>query len=114
MNTPKTEPASLLQLMGRYQVKEGGKYISQEFQDYAYRLAMALTGGQDDRETIGMCMRLVKTKPRALLEQAERFIADANAKNKTALFLWKVKELEKEAKERGKEKQVAPLALPLE
>lgn len=90
---------SLQQLLAQYQVNTDGKYISQEFQDFAYRLAMSITH-PEDRETIGMCMRLAKTKPRALLEQASAFVADAKANNKVALFLWKVKELEKAAKEK--------------
>ncbi len=90
---------SLQDLLKNYQISDTGKYISQEFQDYAYRLAMDLSTAQD-RKTISMCMRLVKSKPRGLLEQAQSFVKDANAKNKVALFLWKLKELEKMAKEK--------------
>lgn len=86
--------SSIQKLLQQYQVGTSGKYISQEFQDYAYRLAMDLSGSED-RQTISMCMRLVKTKPRALLEQAQSFVKDAQARNKVALFLWKLKELEK-------------------
>ncbi len=90
---------SLQDLLQKYQISQSGKYISQEFQDYAYRLAMALNGSNaEDRKTISMCMRLVKTKPRGLLERAESFVKDANAKNKVALFLWKLKQLEDEKK----------------
>lgn len=86
---------SIQDLIQQYQVKNNGKYISQEFQDFAYRLAMDLSN-PEDRKTISMCMRLVKSKPRGLLERARSFVMDANAKNKVALFLWKLKELEKE------------------
>lgn len=85
---------SLQDLLGKYQVGQSGKYISQEFQDFAYRLAADLQGGSPDTKTVGMCMRLVKKKPRALLEQAQSFVKDAKARNKVALFLWKVKQLE--------------------
>jgi len=91
--------SSIKSLLQKYQVSDTGKYVSQEFQDYAYRLAMDLST-QEDRQTIGMCMRLVKTKPRALLERAQNFVKDANAKKKVALFLWKLKELEKERKDK--------------
>lgn len=86
---------SLQDLLQKYKISDTGRYISQEFQDYAYRLAMALSTSED-RQTISMCMRLVKTKPRGLLERAESFVKDANAKNKVALFLWKLKQLEDE------------------
>lgn len=89
---------SLQQLLLQHQIKSNGKYISQEFQDYAYRLAMELSN-PEDRETISLCMRLAKTKPRGLLETARSFISDAPAKNKVALFLWKIQQLEKEKKE---------------
>lgn len=85
---------SLQDLLEKYQVGQSGKYISQEFQDFAYRLAVDLQGSSPDAKTIGMCMRLVKNKPRGLLEQAQSFVRDANARNKIALFLWKVKQLE--------------------
>jgi ABC-type thiamine transport system ATPase subunit len=88
---------SIQKLLLEYKLKDSGKYISQEFQDFAYRLAMDLSG-PEDRKTISMCMRLVKTKPRVLLEQAQSYIKDANARNKIALFLWKLKTLEKEHK----------------
>lgn len=103
---------SLQQLLAKYQVNNEGKYISQEFQDFAYRLAMSITH-PEDRETIGMCMRLAKRKPRALLEQASSFVADAQAKNKVALFLWKLKELEKEAKAKRAPEPAAPEKLSL-
>jgi hypothetical protein len=89
---------SLQDLLAQYQTGTSGKYISQEFQDYAYRLAMDIGKGPEDRETIALCMRLVKKKPRALIEVAHSFVSDAPARNKVALFLWKLKELEKEKK----------------
>lgn len=88
---------SLFDLITTHEVKKNGKYISQEFQDFAYRLAMAITE-PSDRKTISMCMRLVRSKPRPLLERTLQFVQDANARNKVALFLWKLKEFEKETK----------------
>lgn len=90
---------SLQDLLAQYQVSTSGRYVSQEFQDYAYRLAMDLST-PEDRKTISMCMRLVKNKPRGLLERAQSYIKDAQAKNKVALFLWKLKQLEKEVSEK--------------
>ena len=87
---------SLEDLLAQYQTGTSGKYISQEFQDYAYRLAMDIGKGPEDRETIALCMRIVKSKPRGLIEKAHSFVTDATARNKVALFLWKLKELEKE------------------
>lgn len=96
---------TLQQLLQNYTVgNDDPKYISHEFQDYAYRLAMELSH-PEDRETIGMCMRLAKSKPRALLDQAVSYVKDAKAKNKVALFLWKLKELEKEKAEKEKAKK---------
>ena len=92
--------ASLFDLITTHEVKTNGKYISQEFQDFAYRLAMAITE-PSDRKTISMCMRLVQSKPRPLLERTLQFVQDANARNKVALFLWKLKELEKETKSKA-------------
>lgn len=86
---------SLQDLIAQFAAQQPVKnpYVSQEFQDYAYRLAMDLST-PEDRATISLCMRLAKQKPRALLEQARRFVVDARAKNKVALFLWKLKDLE--------------------
>ena len=70
------------------------KYISQEWQDYAYRLAVFL----DDLTHKSLYMRLAKTYPRPILEQAKNFVTDAyQVKNKARLFMWKLKELKKTA-----------------
>src|SRR5690606_27110331 len=52
-----------------------------------------------------MYIKLAKYKPRALLEQALSFTSDyPNANDKARIFLWKLKELEKERYERLVEK----------
>jgi len=94
-----SDQTSLQDLLKEYQTGPSNTHISQEFQDYAYRLAMDIGTGPEDRETISLCMRIVKTKPRGLVERAHSFISDAPARNKVALFLWKLKELEKEKSE---------------
>ncbi|MBI2621470.1 MAG: hypothetical protein HYW63_02370 [Candidatus Levybacteria bacterium] len=65
------------------------KYISREFQAYGIHLAEEL----DDYKHRGLYIRLAKTHPRPLLEKAFSFAVDSNAKNKGALFMWKLKEL---------------------
>ena len=65
------------------------KYISREFQSYGIHLAEEF----DDYKHRGLYIRLAKTHPRPLLEQAYSFVIDSNAKNKGALFMWKLKEL---------------------
>lgn len=66
------------------------RYISREFQKYAYDLAEEL--GDLDRK--GLYMRLAKTTPRHLLEQARYFVKDAGGvRNPARLYMWKLKEL---------------------
>jgi hypothetical protein len=67
------------------------RYVSREFQDYGYRLAMEL---QDEAHK-SLYIRLAKTVDRAILEQCRSFVLDSNANNKGALFMWKMKELKK-------------------
>lgn len=66
------------------------KYISREFQKYGYDLAEAL----DDLKNKSLYIKLAKETPRALLEQAKNFVADAqNVKSKPKLFMWKLQQL---------------------
>lgn len=65
------------------------KYVSREFQTFGLHLATKI----GDEKHTGLYMRLAKTIPRAILEEALRFVIDANARNKAALFMWKLKEL---------------------
>lgn len=71
------------------------KYISQEFQKYGYDLAQEL----GDPKNVSLYIKLAKITPRGILETARNFIKDAyKVKSKPALFLWKLKELNKNAK----------------
>lgn len=71
------------------------KYISQEFQKYGYDLAQEL----GDPKNVSMYIKLAKITPRVILEIARNFIKDAyQVKSRPALFLWKLKELNKNAK----------------
>jgi len=64
--------------------------VSQEFQSFALYIAAQL----DDMPHKGVYMRMAKKYPRPLLERALSFVSDAGARNKGALFMWKVKELQ--------------------
>lgn len=65
------------------------KYISREFQSYGVYLAQRL----NDEKHKSMYIRFAKKYPRAVLDVALRFVIDANARNRAALFMWKLKQL---------------------
>lgn len=65
------------------------KYISREFQNYGIYLAESL----GDYKHKGLYIKLAKTIHRSILDKALSFTKDANAKNRGALFMWKLKEL---------------------
>jgi hypothetical protein len=70
------------------------KYVSREFQSFGVHLAEEL----DDYKHKSLYIKLAKTVHRSILEKALSFVADSNAKNKGALFMWKVKQLKTEGK----------------
>ncbi len=65
------------------------KYISREYQSFGVHLAEKL---QDERRK-SLYIKLAKTIPRPVLEEALRFVVDSNARKKGALFMWKLKEI---------------------
>lgn len=65
------------------------KYISREFQAFGVHLAEKL---QDERRK-SLYIKLAKTIPRPVLQEALRYVIDSNARNKAALFMWKLKQL---------------------
>lgn len=65
------------------------KYISREFQTFGLYLAEVL----DDYKHKSLYIKLAKEVHRSLLERALSFAIDSKAKNKGALFMWKLKEL---------------------
>jgi len=75
------------------------KYISRDFQAFGIYLAEKL--GESRRKSL--YIKLAKTIPRPVLEQALRFVSDSNARKKGALFMWKLKEMGafKKTKKRG-------------
>lgn len=94
-NAKKRKFSSLKDILEKYDIDNQGKYITREFQDYGYRLAMEL----GDADRVGMYIKLAKTMDRTLLETAKNFVKDArNVKHKGRLFLWKVGQLKKEKK----------------
>lgn len=87
------------QVMVDYDWDFGGKnkrrYISREFQDFGYRMALEL----NDLKNVSLYMRLAKTVDRSILEACLSFVKDANnVKSKSRLFLWKMKQI-KQGKE---------------
>ena len=67
------------------------KYVSREYQDFGYRLAMELA----DEKHKALYIKLAKTVDRAILEKCRSFVLDSNANNKGALFMWKLGQLKK-------------------
>lgn len=65
------------------------RYVSREYQAYGVNLAQKL----GDEKHKSMYIKFAKTIPRPVLDEAYRFVSDANAKNRAALFMWKLKEL---------------------
>lgn len=65
------------------------KYISREFQSFGIYLAEKL----NDYPHRSLYIKLAKQIPRPVLEEALRFVLEANARNKPALFMWKLKEM---------------------
>lgn len=87
--------ASLGDLFSKYTIEDKGGYITQEFQDFGYRLAVEL----NDLKHKSLYIKMAKTIERSLLERALSFVSDAHsAKSKAKLFMWKVKQLQQEAK----------------
>ncbi len=70
------------------------KYVSREFQSFGVHLAEEL----DDYKHRALYIKLAKTTHRSILEKALSFVSDSNAKNKGALFMWKLKQLKTETK----------------
>lgn len=77
-------------IVAKFKTDDTDKYVSREFQKYAYELAKEL----GDLEHVSLYMRLAKINSRGLLESAKSFVKDAtNARSKPRLFLWKLKQL---------------------
>lgn len=80
-------------VIGRFKLDED-KYISREFQKYAYELAKEL----NDLPHKSLYMRLAKNTKRVLLENARNYVKDAyKVKSKAKLFMWRLKNLKNES-----------------
>jgi len=88
-----SQPQSLGDILKKFDPLRD-KYVSREFQKYGYDLSMEL--GDPDHKSL--YIKLAKTVPRAILEKARYFVKDANARSKGRLFMWKLRELRKESK----------------
>jgi hypothetical protein len=87
-------------LKGQQELFDGAKYVTREYQDFGYRLALKL----DDLEHKALYIKLAKEEPRGILEQALSFAIDyPEARNKARIFMWKLKEL-REEREKKKSK----------
>jgi hypothetical protein len=84
-------------LFENFKLEDKGGYITREFQDYGYRLAVAL----EDLPHKALYIKMAKDVERAILEKALSFVTDAHAQSKAKLFMWKVKELKAEASKAG-------------
>lgn len=73
------------------------KYVSREFQSFGVHLAEEL----DDYKHKSLYIKLAKTVHRSILEKALSFCVDSKARNKGALFMWKLKELKTLSKGKG-------------
>lgn len=79
-------------IINKFKLDDTDKYVSREFQKYAYDLAEEL----GDMAHKSLYMKLAKETPRILLEKARSFVKDAqNARSKGRLFMWKLGELKK-------------------
>lgn len=77
-------------LFAAYQLSDKGGFITQEFQDFGFRLASEL----NDLKHKSLYIKMAKEMDRLLLEKALSFVKDASgAKSKARLFMWKVKQL---------------------
>lgn len=79
---------SVKQILKKFSPVED-KYISREFQSFGIHIAEQL----DDYKHRSLYIKLAKTVHRSILEKTLSFVVDSNARNKGALFMWKLKEL---------------------
>jgi hypothetical protein len=82
-------------IVNKYKFEDTDKYVSREFQKYAYELSEEL----GDSTHRSLYMKLVKETSRGLVESARGFVKDAAyARSKPRLFMWRLKQLKDEVK----------------
>ncbi|OGV95681.1 hypothetical protein A2W24_05425 [Microgenomates group bacterium RBG_16_45_19] len=80
------------QVLADYVLEDKGGFITREWQDYGYRLAVDM--GEETKKS--MYIKLAKTTDRAVLEQARAFVlGSATVKNRGKLFMWAVGKLKR-------------------
>ena len=95
---PMKQPKLIGDLLDRYALEDKGGYITQEFQDYGYRLACEM--GEEKKKS--MYIRLAKNEERVRLERARSFVLDAKGvKNRGRLFMWALKKIKRGEKLSG-------------
>jgi len=83
------------EIVKKYKLDDTDKYVSREFQKYAYELSEEL----GDAKHRSLYMKLAKETPRGLMESARSFVKDAqNVESKGKLFMWKLAQLKKTKK----------------
>ena len=91
MSDHNSQPERLGDLLKHYTKPVVNPSISHEHQDFGLRLADEL----GDQKRKSLYIKMARDKNRNILEKALAFVSDAGAKNPAALFMWKVKQLEK-------------------
>lgn len=87
---------SIGDVLSKYKLDDTDKYVSREFQKYAYDLAEEL----GDLAHKSLYMKFAKDTPRGLMESARSFVKDAqNARSKGRLFMWKLQQLKTAARD---------------
>lgn len=84
---------SLKDIVNKKKLELGKKNVTQEFQDFGLRIAERL----NDTPHKSLYIKMAKEKDRKVLAQALRYCLDyPNAQKPARIFMWKVKQLEKE------------------
>lgn len=80
------------QILFDYAIEDKGGYITKEFQDYGYRMAMELS----DLSNKSLYIKLAKDVPRPILEKAMAVVKESTkVKHKGKLFMWALAKLRK-------------------
>lgn len=90
---------SVGKILIRREKKHDPGYVTREFQDYGYRLALAL----EDLEHTSLYIRLAKEEDRRLLEEAKAFALDyPNPRSRAKIFMWRLGELKESGRFSGR------------
>jgi hypothetical protein len=89
---PNSSFQSTQDLFSQYAATTVNKYVSREFQDFGYRMAVTL----GDLQHKSLYIKMAKEVDRTILERALAFVSDANAQSKARLFMWKVRQLKQQ------------------